>query len=540
MGRFGALPDGVCLGGSAPAAADGVPLLKIQLVHPPVYTHPSAFTAMRPAPPVGLAYIGAALRRAGHSVSLLDAVGEAPTQATPDRGLLRMGLTVEQMVARLDPDADALAITNMWSHSWPVLRELICAFRARRPELLIVCGGEHFSGLPEHSMAEAPIDYVVMGEGEEIAVQLFAALASGEDFDPGKIDGICWRRGGEIVRNARAERIRAVDEIPWPAWDLFDLDAYNENNYFSGNKYGKTVPILATRGCPYQCTYCSSPQMWTTRWYARDAVDVADEIEFYAKSYGANNFPFHDLTAIVKRDWILTFAREIIRRGLDIRWQLPSGTRCEVVDAEVAPLLARSGCRSLAYAPESGSERTRELIKKRMKTESLIRAVEETVRHGINVSSFLVIGFPHDTAEDLRETVRLARRLARMGVDDTSCCFFVPLPATELYQKLAAEGRIRLDDDFLGLPIRAIDKRLQEQNNFCEKLSARQLTFYKYWIFLNFYVVSWLTHPKRVWRLLYNLVLDLEDSKMDVLLHDRKVRALRFLGLAKRREARPS
>jgi anaerobic magnesium-protoporphyrin IX monomethyl ester cyclase len=292
---------------------------------------------MRPAPPVGLAYIAAALREAGHRVSLLDAVGEAPTRATADRGLLRMGLTVEQMLERLDPHAEALAITNMWSHSWPLLREMIRAFRARRPDLLIVCGGEHFSALPEYSMQQAPIDYVVMGEGEEIAVQLFAGLASGADFDPAGIDGLCWRRGDEIVRNPRADRIAAVDSISWPAWDLFDLDAYNENNYFSGNKYGKTVPILATRGCPYQCTYCTSPQMWTTRWYARDAVDVADEIEFYVERYGANNFPFHDLTAIIKRDWILTFASEIIRRGLDIRccraaraarWWTPRWLRC--------------------------------------------------------------------------------------------------------------------------------------------------------------------------------------------------------------------
>jgi radical SAM superfamily enzyme YgiQ (UPF0313 family) len=513
--------------------------LKIQLVHPPVYTHPSAFTAMRPAPPVGLAYIGAALRAAGHEVSLLDAVGEAPSQARKDGGLLRLGLGVEQMVERLDPAADALAVTNMWSHSWTVVREMLRAFKARQPDTLIVCGGEHFSALPELSMEQAPIDYLVMGEGEEIALRLFAALEAGPPFDAGKIDGLCWRRDGEIVQNARAQRIRAVDEIPWPAWDLFDLDAYNENNFFSGNKYGKTVPMLATRGCPYQCTYCSSPSMWTTRWYARDPVDVADEIESYVERYGANNFPFHDLTAIVKREWILRFAREIIRRDLDIRWQLPSGTRCEVVDAEVAPLLARSGCRSLAYAPESGSERTRKLIKKRMKTESLLRAVEETVRHGINVSSFLVIGFPHDTREDLRETVRLARRLARMGVDDTSCCFFVPLPSTELYGELEARGRVRLDDDFLRLPIRGIDKLLREEANFCDHLSARQLNFYKYWIFLNFYVVSFLTHPKRVLRLFYNLVMDLEDSKMDVFLHNLKVRVLRLLGVQKSSAARP-
>jgi radical SAM superfamily enzyme YgiQ (UPF0313 family) len=79
------------------------------------------------------------------------------------------------------------------------------------------------------------------------------------------------------VRNPRAERTREVDRLPWPAWELFDLDVYDAHDFVDGIKFGKTVPILATRGCPYQCTYCSSPQMWTTRWYARDPASVADD-----------------------------------------------------------------------------------------------------------------------------------------------------------------------------------------------------------------------------------------------------------------------
>ena len=78
-----------------------------------------------------------------------------------------------------------------------------------------------------------------------------------------------------MQKNDRRDRIKNVDEIPWPAWEFFDVDAYSSNRLVSGIYYGKTVPILATRGCPYQCTYCSSPNMWTTRWYARSPKDVA-------------------------------------------------------------------------------------------------------------------------------------------------------------------------------------------------------------------------------------------------------------------------
>src|SRR5262249_18634088 len=162
---------------------------------------------------------------------------------------------------------------------------------------------------------------------------------------------------GTVHKNPRRDRIRGLDEIPWPAWQLFDVKAYDDNKLVTGIHYGLTVPILATRGCPYQCTYCSSPNMWTTRWYARDAKDVASEIEHYHRVYGAKNFPFQDLTAILKREWVVEFTKEILAKKLDITWQLPAGTRSEIVDDEVAQLLKASGCRSVNFAPESGSER---------------------------------------------------------------------------------------------------------------------------------------------------------------------------------------
>ena len=93
------------------------------------------------------------------------------------------------------------------------------------------------------------------------------------------IPGVAFRtEAGEVQTNPRRDRIKNVDEIPWPAWEYFDVEAYSSNRLVSGIYYGKTVPILATRGCPYQCTYCSSPGMWTTRWYARTPQQVADEI----------------------------------------------------------------------------------------------------------------------------------------------------------------------------------------------------------------------------------------------------------------------
>lgn len=507
--------------------------MKVQLIHPPAHVNPTALTALRPAPPLGLAYVARALRDAGHEVSVLDCLMEAPDQVSQDGPISRLGLRDEEILDRLDPTADVFGISNMWTYAWPFLRPLVRAIKERHPQITIVCGGEHFTGLAEISMRESPIDYIVLGEGEQVAVDLLARLESGEPFDPASVPGICWRRGDEIVCNPKAARVRAVDEIGWPAWDLFDLEGYDRHRFSSGTYFGKSVPILATRGCPYQCTYCSNPGMWGTRWYARDPVDVVDEMESYIRRYGARDFPFQDLTASLKKDWVVKFAQEIIRRKLEIRWQLSVGTRCEVMDDEACQLLYESGCRTLFFAPESGSEETRRLIKKKMKRESLMNAVDATVRARISLGIFLVVGFPHDRTEHLLDTARMVRELARRGVEDISVPVFFPIPATELYDYLVKSGRLVPSDEVFFAPMLTHAKWVSDEQNFCENISTNRLMVLKYWIVANFYLTSWVTHPGRVLRIVRNVIRGNESSKIEsflIMVKDRlraRLRALR-------------
>jgi anaerobic magnesium-protoporphyrin IX monomethyl ester cyclase len=505
--------------------------MKIQLIHPPVFLNVYAMTALRPSLPLGLAYVAAALRKDGHDVSVIDAVGLAPDQVTqgPRPQISALGLTPEEIVERLDPEAGAFGVTNMWSFSWPVVREILIKIKERYPDKPIVCGGEHFTGLPEYSMEQTPLDFIVLGEGEEGALEVFRAIELGAtDFSA--IAGIWYRdANGKPVKSAAARsRNKAVDEIAWPAWDLFDVRAYNERKLVTGIHYGMTVPIFATRGCPYQCTYCSSPTMWTTRWYAREPKDVVDEMQHWHEEYEANNFPFHDLTAILKKDWVIDFCKELESRPFSkkIRWQLPSGTRVEVIDEEVAMWLRRTNGVSLNYAPESGSQETRKRVKKMMKDESLFRAVKAAVKYNLNVSAFFIAGFPEDTEDDLKQTVKLARRLAYYGITDMAFGFFFPIPNTQLYRELIAKGRIKLNDDFLLTPIFANEAKVSEVNNYSENLTAAQLTRWRYWTLLNFYAVSFTMRPWRLVSTIWNSLIGKETRKLETYLIDvrRKIR----------------
>lgn len=496
--------------------------MKIQFIYPPAHVNPASLTALRPAAPLGLAYIMAVVRKAGHEVVFLDALAEAPEQYTAEGPLRRIGLSNRQIADRIDSGAGVICISNMWTYAWPFIREMICEIKKNHPEKIIICGGEHFTGLAELSMQQAPIDYIVQGEGEDIIVQLLEKMNSEIIFKPQNIPGLVWRKDDDIMVNSRADRIKEIDRIEWPAWDLVKLDIYDRYSFVNGASFGKTIPILATRGCPYQCTYCASPKMWTTEWYARSYIDVVDEIEHYVRLYQATNFPFHDLTMILKKQWIMDFSREIINRKLDITWQLPTGTRCEVIDHDVAPLLLQSGCKTICYAPETGSEGLRHTIKKMMKTEKLMDSVKATVDAKLTLAVFFVIGFPEDTRQDLRETVKMVRKLGRMGASDVACPFYFPIPATEMYDKLLKINHVGMDDDSLMAPMFCHYLVMTDEHNYCEHVSSWELTFYKYWIVANFYFSQWFWHPSRLIKTIRNVFLGKEESKMDTFLNEKK------------------
>ena len=245
--------------------------------------------------------------------------------------------------------------------------------------------------------------------------------------------------------------------------------------------------------------------MWTTRYTTRAPALVVDEIEDYVRRYGAENFDFYDLTAIVKRDWILEFCRLLDARGLRITWQLPSGTRSEALDEPVLRAMYRSGCRNVSYAPESGSERTLEAIQKKVKLERLEASMRTAVRVGLNVKANILIGFPDEQVEDLRETLRFILRMARIGVHDVSVWTFSPYPGSELFERLRDAGRLpRLDDDYYASLLSYSD--VSGAVSYADALDSVQLQRYRVAGLLLFYGASYLTHPARPLRSLYNIL----------------------------------
>jgi radical SAM superfamily enzyme YgiQ (UPF0313 family) len=487
----------------------------VTLIRTPSVVGRFALTLNR-TPPLSVAYLAGSLTAAGHEVQLIDAVGEAIEAMHPGYrpDILINGLSVPEIVDRIRPDTEFVGISCLFSHEWPVVRQLIAAISARRGALPIVLGGEHATAVPELCLEEAPaLRACALGEGEETVVDLVNAFSSRRSLRD--VAGIVFRAPEGPCRTAPRARIRDVDDIPLPRWDITPIERYLDGGFSFGVDRGRTMPLLATRGCPYRCTFCSSPRMWTTRYTSRAPARVVDEIEDYVRRYRAVNFDFYDLTAIVKREWILEFCRTLEARGLSITWQLPSGTRSEALDEPVLRAMYRSGCRNVSYAPESGSERTLDAIQKKVDLDRLGHSMSTAVRVGLNVKANILIGFPEERKEDVRWTLRFILRMARIGVHDVSVWTFSPYPGSELFERLRAAGRLaRLDDDYYASLLSYSD--VSGAVSYADTLDSAQLQRYRMAGLLLFYSVSYLTHPARPLRSLYNVLTRRYESRMEM------------------------
>ena len=340
--------------------------MKVCLIEPPKFVSLTNFVSTISMPPIGLAYIAAAIREEGHDVTVVDGPGSAPRNYHIFEDEIRVrGLTQEEIIERIPFDAQVIGLGCMFTSHWMYVRELVSKIRKEFPRAFLLMGGEHVTGFPEYSLEQAPLDSVVLGEGEETIAQLLEHVEKGLPLDD--VLGIAYKDPKGLIRvNSRRKRMKEIDSIAKPAWDLFDIEKYNEVNQPHGSSQGKFMPMLATRGCPFSCTFCTSPNMWTTEWIPRDYKLVVDEMQDYQNNYGATDFQFEDLTAIVRKDWICNFCDEILKRSMKITFQLPSGTRSEGIDFEVATKLKAAGCHEFSFAPESGDPRILHAIKKKV------------------------------------------------------------------------------------------------------------------------------------------------------------------------------
>lgn len=369
-------------------------------------------------PPLGLAYMAAALEQNGFEVKIFD----CPVCKT-NHEKLRFEL------ASFQPKI--VGVTSMT----PTIVSALKSARVARevcPNSKVVVGGPHATFMDKETLAEEPaVDIVVRGEGEETILQL-ANLNNEKGLED--VMGITFRKNGEIIRTADRRFIQNLDSLPRPAYHLVPVDRYR----IAGKKM---MPIMTSRGCPFQCSFCVASQMFGARFRGRSPKNVLDELEWLRDEHGAEGLSFHDDTLAFDRERITEICDGITERKIVLPWGC--GTRADTVTKEVLAKMRKAHCNEICFGVESGCQRIRDSLKKRVSTEQCENAIKWAKGEGIFVTMSVILGYPSETRETLKETLDLVHKAEP---DDVWLCMATPYPGTELRTLVEKLGWRMLDD----------------------------------------------------------------------------------------------
>ena len=470
-----------------------------------------------PTPPIGLAYIAGSCKSKGTIVKGIDSTAENLNKIfkIPKGNLQGNGIEINEIVRLIDHKTKVFGISLMFSHEWSYIKDCLKVLKKKFPKSLIIAGGEHVTALPEFSLRDCKeIDYICLGEGEETWFKISENLVKNKNIN--SLKGIAYLKKNKFVQNEYRERIKEIEKIPWPDWKVFPIEPYLDNAISFGAGSGRSMPFLVSRGCPYECTFCSNALMYGRRYYIRPIKDVIAEIKFYIKRYKITGLQLYDLTAIVKKDWIIDFCKALKKNNINLDWSLPSGTRSEALDFDVIKALSDANLKYLVYAPESGSENTLKLIKKKIKLPVMEQSIRYAVKRGVSVRTNLIIGFPHEKRMELYRTMFQQLKFMLMGVEESPTFPFQAYPGTELFDSLLKNKKIKLNDDYFNsLATLSTGKLTPPDVSYNEYMGRYELYFYRITGLLLSYTISYLTRPKRIFRTIKSFFTDKSSSVIE-------------------------
>ena len=375
--------------------------------------------------PLGIAYVGAMLERAGHEVRML----------LPDVRSYRGDDPWGDLARAIESERPRLLGITAVTAMFPAAAKLAAIAKRVVPEVTIVLGGTHASADPRGALAAAPaIDYVVQGEGEHAMVEIARALDEGGGVE--RVAGVGWRGPMGVVVNPSAQAIEAVDDLPLPLRDPRHL-VWNEDLHPA-----LFQALITLRGCPYRCIYCAVPQSVDRKTRYRAPASVLDEIEHLRDAYDVPGLFFHDSVFSMHRARTVAICEGMVERGLVVPFTCQ--TRTDRVDGELLDTMVRAGCEQIFFGIESGDVESLRKIRKAMPLESIRAAVELVKARGIRCSGFFIVGFPWEDELLIERTAEFATSL---GLDAVSLFSATPLPGTELWT-LAGGGHMPDSIDF--------------------------------------------------------------------------------------------
>jgi len=413
-------------------------------------SHPDKIHQKPDFPPIGIAYLGAVAKAEGHQTLLLDG-GQQPT---PD------------IIDELKSFAPDFIGVTCWTINRETVWDLCDQIKAALPDVFLALGGSHSSLFPAHIFAKTHASAVAIGEGENTLREMLSALAVGGNLDA--IPGLALRNpDGSARLTAKRQRIDDLDSIPFP--DYRGFRDFNFENYLGFPSLPRpTAPIISSRGCVFDCSYCSSVAFWGNCWRGRSAGNILREIEWLVKDMGARSIYFFDDNFTVKKERVIEVCEGIKALHLNIKWACCSHVK--LVNLELLNIMADAGCVGIDFGVESGSNKILKQINKKQTREDIEKAFAAAHAAGINPRAYLMVGNIGETSGTIDETIDLIGRIKPKSSIGAQIVWL--LPGTKDYDTAVANNFIK-DDYWLktgGVPYNLQEYNLKELSRLREQL----------------------------------------------------------------------
>lgn len=381
---------------------------------------PKEWATMMPYPPLGTLYAASYLRAHGYDVGFFDSMlaeSEAEWSAALDAHRPRFAVIYEDSFNYLTK----MCLTRMRAAAFVMIRA------AKERGCTVIVSGSDATDHQEKYFA-AGADAIVLGEGERTLADLLDVLTGRGAGDPARVVGVSTPAAPS---HTKRDFIRALDELPYPAWDLVDIARYKAVWYARHGYY--SMNLVTTRGCPFHCNWCAKP-IYGQRYNVRSPQSVAAEIRWLRDHYAPDHIWFADDIFGLKPNWIPQFAAEIER--LDARTPFKCLLRVDLIKEGVPEALARAGCRIVWVGAESGAQQILDAMDKGTRVEQIYAAAANLHRVGIQVAFFLQFGYPGEVRADIEKTLQMVRDC---GPDDIGISVSYPLPGTRFYDRVQAQ-----------------------------------------------------------------------------------------------------
>jgi len=405
---------------------------------------------------------------------------------------IRYGLSDEKIIEVIKTERPKIVgLACMYSRHYIDIISLSRLIKKINPGIHVVLGGNHATDFFSMVLQEPSIDYVVRGEGEITFYELCDRLLSkGEEIND--VKGISYRdTKGSIVSTENRELIKNLDDLPQMDYSLVNVKKYiNVERPSSFIMRQPSMGITSSRGCPGQCIFCTVKAVWGRSWRGKSPERTVDEIELLHKEYGVREFSFFDDSASANKKRWNAICDEIIRRKLDIRWTTPNGIAHWTLDKPTLKKMKESGCYRITFGIESGCPETREFIRKRHSLDKAKELLQYANKIGMWTICTNILGFPHETKEQIDQTVKFA---IKSGTDFATFFLLAPQVTSDVYPYFKKEGLLNFDcifeaNEFNEEEYERMNKILNDGGtptvNFTsEKLKKIQLSSYRKFIF---------------------------------------------------------